>query len=530
MFQDKIIIRRALLSVSDKTGIKGLARYLADCGVELISTGGTAAALSEAGISYTPIESVTGNPEAFGGRMKTISFPIASSLLFRRGNSDDERQAATLGIQTIDLVVCNLYPFAQAVESHAEEAELIEKIDIGGPTMVRAAAKNYAGVTVLTNPEQYPDFMDILKQSEGAIAFKERRDFAISAFQHTAEYETMIAEELSVRYGSQDIHWLQLKEGRELRYGENPHQSARYYRAPKMIRGEASSIAGANVIQGKPLSYNNILDADAAHRSASDAWLANSKVGVACAVVKHLNPCGLAVADTGIRALELAWEGDSVSAFGGVLCFTGEVSREVAEWLQDKFIEVLIAPYLTPEAVAIFAKKKNLRVLLCGPRNGVLGEKIVKSFSGGILVQEEDEGLDTELRSVTALEFPKEKFRLAHFGIMAAKHLKSNAIALVRMTRNGELQLVGAGMGQPNRVDSIRKLAGPRAKEKGTLEELLLISDAFFPFADNVEVAAELGVRYLVQPGGSIRDSEVISACDDKKIAMVFTGRRHFRH
>ncbi len=530
MYTGTVKIKRALLSVSDKTGIQGLAKFLSEHGVELISTGGTAKSIADAGLEYTPIESVTGNPEAFGGRMKTISFPVASALLFRRDHSEDEEQAKDLNIQAIDLVVCNLYPFAGAVAEGADEADLIEKIDIGGPTMVRASAKNYAGVTVLTDPTQYADFMDTLKSEEGSIGFEQRRAFAISAFQHTAEYEAMIAEELTNRYTNEKMQWLQLRDGRELRYGENPHQAAHYFRSPKDLKGESSAIAGANIIQGKPLSYNNIMDADAAHRSASDAWVANSKAGVACAVIKHMNPCGLAVADTGMKALELAWEGDSISAFGGVLCFTGEVTEDVAEWLRDKFIEVLIAPYLTPEAIKIFAKKKNLRVLLCAPRDRVLGERMIKSVSGGILVQDEDEGLDPEFQSVTKNEFPKERKRLAQFGVMASKHLKSNAIALVRMCSGGELQLVGAGMGQPNRVDSIRKLAGPRAAEKGELDDLILVSDAFFPFADNIEVADELGIKNIIQPGGSIRDEEVIKACDDRGIAMAFTGRRHFRH
>ncbi len=535
MYSEKIKIRRALLSVSDKTGIKGVAKFLHEQGVEIISTGGTAKAIGNSGIPYTNIESVTGNPEAFGGRMKTISFPVASALLYRRGHTEDESQAKDLGIVAIDLIICNLYHFAEAIAAGADESDLIEKIDIGGPTMVRAAAKNYSGVTVLTNPEQYVEFMELLKTNSGEIDFESRRKFAVAAFQHTAEYETMIAQELTDRFSENSLQWLQLKDGRELRYGENPHQSAKYYRSPKQIKSEVAAIAGANIIQGKPLSYNNIMDADAAHRSASDAWVANSTAGVSCAVIKHMNPCGLAVADTALRALELAWEGDSVSAFGGVLCFSGEVGEEVAEWLRDKFIEVLIVPYLRPEAIKIFAKKKNLRILLCPPRDKIMSEQMLKSVSGGILIQEEDEGLDPELQSVTKVEFPEEKRRLAHFGVMAAKHLRSNAVALVKLRKNGELQLVGAGMGQPNRVDSIRRLAGPRAKEKiekekNAMDDLILISDAFFPFADNIEEAFDLGIKFIIQPGGSIRDEEVIRACDELGVAMAFTGRRHFRH
>lgn len=524
---EKIQIRRALISVSNKEGIIGFAQFLHNKGVEIVATGGTAKKLQGAGIPLSSLESITKNPEAFGGRMKTISFPMTSSILYRRDVEEDVATAEAMGIQPMDLVVCNLYPFAEAVQKNAGDAELIEEIDIGGPTMVRAAAKNFRFVAICTDPSQYADVMAEMEKEENALSLETRQKLAVLAFQQTSRYELMIAQELSKRFLKEDFSVLSLEKGVELRYGENPHQDAKFYRLPQFSQGP--SIASAPILQGKALSYNNILDADAAHRSASDAYLAVEKNKAVVAIVKHLNPCGLAAATTSLQALELAWAGDPVSAFGGILCFTRPLDIACVEWLGDKFIEVLVAPSIEPEAMALLAKKKNLRVMICAPKE-TAGEKMLRSFSGGILIQNEDEGLDQELRCVTQKKFPDEMRALAHFGIMAGKHLRSNAIALVRKNKDGSLQLVGAGMGQPNRVDSLRALAGPRAKEKGKLGEMLLVSDAFFPFADIVESAHELGIQSIVQPGGSIRDNEVIEACDKFGIAMAFTGVRHFRH
>jgi phosphoribosylaminoimidazolecarboxamide formyltransferase/IMP cyclohydrolase len=291
-----------------------------------------------------------------------------------------------------------------------------------------------------------------------------------------------------------------------------------------------SSVASADILQGKALSYNNLLDADAALRSCSDAYFAAGAARATVSIIKHLNPCGLATGRTPLEALELAWAGDPVSAFGGILCFSHAVTRDCAEWLSDKFVELIVAPSVEPDALAVFAKKKNLRVLLCPLRKTGTKERMIRSVYGGVLIQDEDDGLDLEMQNVTRLPFPAEKKELALFGSVAAKHLRSNAIALVRALGNGNFQLVGAGMGQPNRIDSLRALAGPRAREKGGMEDLVLVSDAFFPFADGIEAAAELGIRFVVQPGGSIRDEEVIAAADKAGMAMVFTGRRHFRH
>lgn len=524
---DFVKIKRALLSVSDKDGIISFAKFLLSKNVELLATGGTAKKLEEAGIPYTAMEKITGNPEAFGGRMKTISFPFASALLYRRENPDDVKTAKAMGIEPVDLVVCNLYPFHEARKKNAGDVELVEEIDVGGPTMIRAAAKNHVSVAVATSPSQYAGIIEEMNLNEGALSLKTRKSLAVAVFQLMANYDSAIAAELAARFQGEDSEYLALGHGKKLRYGENPHQAATLYRDP-VLQSEIS-IASAEILQGKELSYNNLLDADAALRSASDALHAIENKSPVVSVVKHLNPCGLASGNSSLEALQLAWEGDPVSAFGGILCFTHPFTLDCAEWLGDKFVELIVAPSVEPDALAFLAKKKNLRVLLCPPRKKDLKERMIRSIFGGILVQEEDIGLDPEFKSVTKVPFPKEKNRLASFGVMAAKHLRSNAIALVR-EKNGCMQLVGAGMGQPNRIDSLKSLAGPRAKEKGSLGDLLLISDAFFPFADAVEAAGLLGIRSIVQPGGSIRDEEVIAAADKLGISMAFTDRRHFRH
>jgi phosphoribosylaminoimidazolecarboxamide formyltransferase/IMP cyclohydrolase len=317
-----------------------------------------------------------------------------------------------------------------------------------------------------------------------------------------------------------------------LRYGENPHQKATFYRFSNS--NSPVTLAASSVLQGKELSYNNLLDADAAWKSAGDAWHAVTHIPgkVAVAVVKHLNPCGLAVAGSVAEALELAWAGDPVSAYGGIVCFTAEVDQQTAGWFEKKFVEIIIAPGFTPGALEILSKKKNLRLLVTPVKAETPGEKVFRSVSGGMLVQDEDEGGDQEYTLVTRAGFDPGKMNLARFGVMACKHLKSNAIALVTENPDGSLWLTGAGMGQPNRLDSLRHLTVPRfgLKNGPEISEAVLISDAFFPFRDSVEAAHDAGVRFIVQPGGSIRDHEVIDACNEAGIAMLFTGRRHFRH
>jgi phosphoribosylaminoimidazolecarboxamide formyltransferase/IMP cyclohydrolase len=317
-----------------------------------------------------------------------------------------------------------------------------------------------------------------------------------------------------------------------LRYGENPHQKATFFKfknSPQEV-----SLAEARVIQGKALSYNNMLDADAAWKSASDAFhsVTHIKNKVAVSVIKHLNPCGLAVTGNILESLELAWEGDPISAFGSIICFTDTVTKEVAGWFGSKFVEIVIAPEFTNEALQVFSSKKNLRLLETPVKSEITGEKLYRSISGGMLVQDEDEGLDLQFETVTKKAFDAGKMNLAKFGITACKHLKSNAIAVVTENANGSFWLTGAGMGQPNRLDSLRHLTMPRfnTKEGLEIENSVLISDAFFPFRDSIEAANEYGVKYIVEPGGSIRDNEVIEACNEFGIAMAFTGRRHFKH
>ena len=317
-----------------------------------------------------------------------------------------------------------------------------------------------------------------------------------------------------------------------LRYGENPHQAATFFKFNNVKNG--ASLANATVLQGKALSYNNMLDADAAWKAASDAYHSVTHLTnkVAVSVVKHLNPCGLAVTGNILQSLELAWAGDPISAFGGIICFTDTVDETIAEWFDKKFVEIIIAPSYTAGALEIFGKKKNLRVLQTPVKDEITKEKLYRSISGGLLVQDEDEGIDTDFRLVTKVAFDDSKMNLAKFGITACKHLKSNAIAIVTEQADGSFWLTGAGMGQPNRLDSLRQLTMPRfdMKEGLSISDSVLISDAFFPFRDSIEAANEYGVKYIVEPGGSIRDEEVIAACDEFGIAMLFTGTRHFKH
>ena len=534
MIYDKKKILRALISVTDKGQLEPLVQALCEKGVEIISTGGTKKFIEDLGISVTSIEKVTGNPEAFGGRMKSISFPVTSALLYRRHHPTDLAEAKELKIEAIDLVVCNLYPFDQYAGKNAEENILIENIDIGGPLMLRASSKNYESVTVLSAVSDYEEFIKNFNELEGATTFKMRRDLAIKTFTRVAEYDILIAEELSTRfledYKTGDLPWLSFKPIMSLRYGENPHQWAKIF---KLKNTKASqNLADADILQGKELSYNNWMDADAAWRVMSD--VANISFGKnIVAVIKHANPCGLAVANSTIEALEEAWNGDNISSFGGIVAFSHEVKSDCAQFLGEKFIEVVIAPSFSTEALSIFSKKKNVRLLKTNIRAKVESEFIVKSISGALLMQNEDEsnGVKEDLKLVTKVQMTSSALELIDFGILACKHLKSNGIALVYKTPKGILTLAGTGMGQPNRLDSLKLLAKTRAEQKGLpLDKMLLISDAFFPFADSVEVCHELGIKAIVQPGGSIRDNEVIEACDNFGIAMMTTGKRHFRH
>lgn len=527
-------IKRALISVTDKTHLDTLTKVLKDKNVEIISTGGTKKYLEDLGYKVTCISKITGNPEAFGGRMKSISFPVTSSLLYRRHHQDDLREAKELNIDPIDLVVCNLYPFDKYAGNNSPEDQLIENIDIGGPLMIRSAAKNYESVTVLSDVSDYEKFITLFIANNGSIDFITRRNFSIKTFVRVAQYDCMIAEELSSRFLEADktevLPWLSLKPKEDLRYGENPHQWAKIFKF-KNTKTKVSLI-DAEILQGKELSYNNWVDADAAWRVMSDiSNLYQDKSVVA--VIKHANPCGLAVSDTLISSLEEAWNGDSISSFGGVLAFSQTVELNCAKFLSEKFIEVVIAPSFSEEALKIFNKKKNIRLLKIPVRKNDESEIIVKSISGGLLMQNEDEseGKKESLKLVTETDMSIEAHELVDFGILACKHLKSNGIALVYKTDEGRLTLAGTGMGQPNRLDSLKLLAKIRVEQKGlSLNRMVLISDAFFPFADSVEICNEVGIKNIIQPGGSIRDNEVIEACNRFGISMLMTGKRHFRH
>ncbi len=530
-------IKRALISVTDKTHLDQLAKVLHAHKVEMISTGGTQTYLESLGFPVIKASTLTGNPEAFGGRMKSISFPVTSSLLFRRHHERDIVEARELNILPIDLVVCNLYPFhAASKNKNSSEDELIENIDIGGPLMLRSAAKNYESVAVLSDVSDYETF---LAKFDGSLTFDFRRRLAIKTFERIAQYDLWIADELKNRFMPNEVEskidvtdkkWLSLESKETLRYGENPHQKAHVYHFSNTSSGK--SLLDAEVLQGKELSYNNWVDADAAWRVMSDVVYISKGNNVA-AVIKHANPCGLCAAPTLYEALVEAWNGDSMSSFGGVIALSHEVDQETATFLNEKFIEVVIAPAFSESALKLFAKKKNVRLLKAPLRLKEEREMIAKSISGGLLLQEEDDslGMPEELKLVTKSKMDSRTTDMVNFGIMACKHLKSNGVALIGKNAKGYNILAGTGMGQPNRLDSLRLLAKVRVEQKKlSMKDMLLVSDAFFPFKDSIEVCHEVGIRAIIQPGGSIRDDEVIEACDEYNIAMMTTGKRHFRH
>lgn len=523
-------IKSALISVYHKEKLDVIIKKLHELQVKLYSTGGTQAFIESLDIPVTPVESLTGYPSILGGRVKTLHPKVFGGILNRRDHEGDREQIAQYGIPEIDMVLVDLYPFEETVANGASEEDIIEKIDIGGIALIRGAAKNFKDVLIISSQEQYADLISLLEEKNGETSLDDRRKFACKAFATSSHYDSAIFNYFSAGKGDQCR--ISLNNGQLLRYGENPHQSATFYHFDNVPSG--ISIGNAEVLQGKALSYNNLLDADAAWKSASDAYHAVTHISgkVAVSVVKHLNPCGLAVSGNIMESLELAWAGDPVSAYGSIICFTSAVTKEVAEWFGKKFVEIMIAPEFTPEALEVLGKKKNLRLLVCPVKPEKSGEKLYRSVSGGMLVQDEDEGMDTEFNHVTKIRFEENKLNLAKFGITACKHLKSNSIALVTENKDGSFWLTGAGMGQPNRLDSLRQLTIPRfnLKEGIKVEEAVLISDAFFPFRDSIEAANEFGVKFIVQPGGSIRDEEVIQACDEFGIAMLFTGRRHFKH
>lgn len=504
-------IRRALLSVSDKTGLIDLAKTLAAQNVELIASGGTAKALQDAGLKVTAVETLTNKGEAFQGRMKTISFEIASALLYRREDPQDIEQAKKMGITPIDLVVVNLYPFHETLKKQCGFEECIENIDIGGPTLLRAGAKNFRSVTVLCEPSQYAQFTKEFNANNGTTTFEFRQKCAAQVYTMTSFYDQAIAG------------YLTQQTGEVLRYGENPHQKAFVMKNPFQ-----EGLAHARSLQGKEMSYNNYLDSDFALKTLQDIhnWQ-QAKALPSAVVVKHNTPCGMAVGETPMRALEKAWKGDEKSSFGGIIALNFPVTEEVASFFTDKFVEVIMAPSFLEGARDKL--KKNCRVMEVSLEANPNWQ--VRSIDGGVLIQEQDSFDLSHTNVVTKQPFTADKQKLAGFAMLAVKNLKSNAIALCKQD-GPEFELVTMGSGQTNRVDCIEKLITPRLADKGVTDvsQFVLASDAFFPFPDSVQVAAKLGVKYIIQPGGSVKDNDVIAEADNLGIAMMFTGRRHFLH
>lgn len=514
-------IQRALISVHDKTGLQELAKFLTARQIEIISTGGTARFLNECGIPVTPIEQVTGFPEIFDGRVKTLHPKIFGGLLARRELPLHREQSEQHGIHLIDLVVVNLYPFREIVaKSSVTLDEAIENIDIGGVALIRAAAKNFAQVAVVTKPSQYGEVMAELEKSGGEFSEAARRKLALAAFAHTAQYDAAIHSFLQ---GEMEILpsslCIGLKKIQDLRYGENPHQRAAFYRDDL---SRTQGLTGARQLQGKELSYNNIADANAAYalvRTFSEP----------CAViVKHANPCGVATGPILVEAYQNAKATDLVSAFGGIVGFSREVDGETATAVAELFAEVILAPSFSAEAQRILSGKKNLRLLaLADFFQETVPTFEFKRVAGGVLVQEQDDRKDDEqiFKVVTKRQPTAVEWRALRFGWKVVRHVKSNAIVYCTADRT-----IGIGAGQMSRVDA-SLLAIEKAKRAGlSVQGTAMASDAFFPFPDGVEAAAKAGTTAVIQPGGSLRDADVIAAADLYNLAMVFTGIRHFRH
>jgi phosphoribosylaminoimidazolecarboxamide formyltransferase/IMP cyclohydrolase len=523
-------ITRALLSVSDKTGLVDFARALAAHGIELISTGGTAKALADAGLQVRDVSELTGFPEMMDGRVKTLHPKVHGGLLAIR---DDAAHAASMkdhGIAPIDLLVVNLYPFEATVAKGAAFDDCIENIDIGGPAMIRGAAKNHNDVAVVVDADDYARVLDELKAHDGATTLALRKALAQKAYARTAAYDAAIsnwfANELGDRAPAYRAFGGKLAEA--LRYGENPHQSAAFYRAPEQRYG----VATARQVQGKQLSYNNINDTDAAYECVAEFSPAR---GGACVIVKHANPCGVAEGASLAEAYAKALACDPTSAFGGIVALNGTLDAPAARAITEIFTEVIIAPDATEEAIAIVGAKKNLRLLLAGglPDPRAAGVT-VKSVAGGLLVQSRDNAVVDEMQLATVTKRAPTEIELAdlRFAFRVAKHVKSNTIVYAK-----DRATVGIGAGQMSRVDAAR-IAARKAEDAAREQKLsapltkgsVVASDAFFPFADGLLVAIEAGATAVIQPGGSVRDDEVIKAANEHGIAMVFTGTRHFRH
>ncbi|MFW9767023.1 bifunctional phosphoribosylaminoimidazolecarboxamide formyltransferase/IMP cyclohydrolase [Vibrio parahaemolyticus] len=524
-------IRRALISVSDKTGIVEFAQALAERGVDILSTGGTARLLAEQGIAVTEVSDYTGFPEMMDGRVKTLHPKVHGGVLGRRGQDDDVMEKH--GINPIDMVVVNLYPFAETVAKEGcTLADAVENIDIGGPTMVRSAAKNHKDVTIVVNASDYDRVIAEMDANDKSLTLETRFDLAIAAFEHTAAYDGMIANYFGTmvpsygenKEGDEESKFprtfnQQFEKKQDMRYGENSHQAAAFY---VEANPQEASVSTARQIQGKALSYNNIADTDAALECVKEF---NEP---ACVIVKHANPCGVALGKDILEAYNRAYQTDPTSAFGGIIAFNQELDAETATAIVERqFVEVIIAPSVSAEAIEVVAAKKNVRLLQCGEWSTKTTGFDVKRVNGGLLVQDRDQGMVSldDLKVVSKRQPTEEELKDALFCWKVAKYVKSNAIVYAK----GDMT-IGVGAGQMSRVYSA-KIAGIKAADEGLeVAGSVMASDAFFPFRDGIDAAAEAGIKCVIQPGGSMRDDEVIAAADEHGMAMIFTGMRHFRH
>ncbi|MES9858670.1 MAG: bifunctional phosphoribosylaminoimidazolecarboxamide formyltransferase/IMP cyclohydrolase [Sedimenticola sp.] len=516
-------ITRALISVSDKTGIVDFARELQQRGVEILSTGGTARLLAEQQVPVTEVSEHTGFPEMMDGRVKTLHPKIHGGILGRRG-TDDQVMAAN-GITPIDIIVVNLYPFEQTVANpDCDLPTAIENIDIGGPTMLRAAAKNHADVTVVVDAADYARVVQEMDENGGAVTDATRFDLAVKTFEHTSNYDGAIANYLGTRLGDETSNFprtinLQFQQVQTMRYGENPHQKAAFF----VERDQPETcISTATQLQGKELSYNNIGDTDAALECVKQF-----NEGAACVIVKHANPCGVAIGSSLLDAYDRAYSTDPESAFGGIIAVNQELDMETAQAIIDRqFVEVIIAPKVSQEACEVLSAKKNVRLLTCGEWSSESIHRLdFKRVNGGLLVQDADLQLSSNLRVVTKRAPTEQEMKDLLFTWQVAKFVKSNAIVYGKNNMT-----IGVGAGQMSRINSAR-IAAIKAEHAGLeVPGSVMASDAFFPFRDGLDNAAKVGIRAVIQPGGSMRDEEVIAAADEHDIAMVFTGMRHFRH
>ena len=516
-------ITRALISVSDKTGITEFSQKLHERGVEILSTGGTAKLLADNDIPVIEVSDYTGFPEMMDGRVKTLHPKIHGGILGRRGTDDSVMQEHNIG--PIDLIVVNLYPFEQTVANpDCDLPTAIENIDIGGPTMLRAAAKNHADVAVVVDADDYDRVIDEMDNNSNGITDKTRFDLAVKTFEHTSNYDGAIANYLGARLGEETQNFprtinLQFKQVQTMRYGENPHQQAAFFVENNI---NEACISTAKQLQGKELSFNNIGDTDAALECVKQF-----DQGPACVIVKHANPCGVAYGDSLLHAYDRAYSTDPESAFGGIIAFNDELDAETAQAIVDRqFVEVIIAPSVSEEAATVISNKKNVRLLSCGQWPAQTGQRLdYKRVNGGLLVQDSDLLLTNDIKVVTERQPTEQEMNDLLFSWRVAKFVKSNAIVYGK-----DNMTIGVGAGQMSRVNSAR-IAGIKAEHAGLeVNGSVMASDAFFPFRDGIDNAAEAGIIAVIQPGGSMRDEEVIAAANEHGMAMVFTGMRHFRH